>query len=242
MTLTINIPQMRAEIASHIANDQIISNRNGGFGYWSAKKQRGCFIGCLTHSADPRKAEERFGVPVAIMLIAENIFEALPIDAGRSFFGSFGDAVAVDGKDLSRVHWAWLAEELRSLPVTTSDVQAVINPVIAGMDLLAAGKDWPEKAAADAAGAAYAAAAAAADADSAAHAAAHAAAYAAVSAARSAADAAAYAARAADVAAYAAYAAADAADAAYAADAAARQRQAANLLRLIAEAPIGGAA
>ena len=98
--------------------------------------------------------------------IAKVIFDALPPADGRAFRSAFGDAVAEDGKDLSRVDWAWLAAELRVLPVTPPHIQAVIDPVIAGMDLLASGKKWPNAAAraaaanaADAA-AAYAAAAA----------------------------------------------------------------------------------
>lgn len=187
MTLTVNIAQMRAEIALHLDQDRLIRGT-----YWDGGK--GCFIGCLTHSNDPRKAEARFGLTVPIMRIAENIFEAMPDEDGRAFFAAFGDAVGEDGKDLSRVHWAWLAAELRALPVATTEVQAVIDPVIAGLGLLAAGKDWPKDAAAYAA---YAAA---------------------------------YAAYATDAAAYAA------------AYAAARKRQAATLIRLIEEAPKGGAA
>ena len=130
--------------------------------------------------------------------IAKVIFDALPAADGRAFFAAFGDAVAEDGKDLSRVHWAWIAAELRVLPVTPPHIQAVTDIVIAGMELLASGKERPNAAAAAASAAIAAANAANAD------------------------DA----------------AAADAA----AADAAAHKRQAATLLRLIADAPKGCAA
>jgi hypothetical protein len=154
----------------------------------------------------------RDGRPVPLVRICEGIFEALPADEAKAFLAAIPDAVGRDGKDLSRVHWAFLASELRSLPEMPDDVQAVIDSVIAGMELRASGQEWSD---------AYAAADAAADA---AYAAADAAAYAA------------YAARAADAAAYAADAAADAADAAYAAS---RRRQRDTILRLIAAAPLG---
>ena len=159
--LTKNTNILRKEVAAHIAADALIKGS-----YWDAKRGKGCFIGCLTHSASPAPAFERFGLPVAVLRIAENIFEALPWDEGKAFFAALPDAVGRDGKDLSRVHWAFLAAELRALPKTTDAVQAVIDPVIAGMDLLAAGKPWPKDAAyaaaanadANAAYAAYAAA------------------------------------------------------------------------------------
>ena len=138
----------------------------------------------MTHSSDPALAFERFGLPIAVLRIAESIFEALPDDEGRAFFAALPDAVGRDGKDLSRVHWAFLAAELRALPKTTDAVQTVVDSVIDGMDLLASGKEWPY--AADA----YAAAAAARAAAYAAAYSARAAAYAAAYSARAAADAA----------------------------------------------------
>jgi hypothetical protein len=212
--LTINTDTLRAEVAAHIAADAVVQGH-----YWEDGK--GCFIGCLAHSGDATVLGDRFGLPLPLVRICEGIFEALPADEAKSFFAAVPDAVGVDGKDLSRVHWAFLAEELRSLPKVPPEVQAVIDPVIAGMDLLASGQKWPAAArAADAADAAAYAVAYAADAADAADAA---------RGARAAA-------RAADAAAYAADAAADAADAAYAAS---RRRQRDTILRLIAAAPLG---
>ena len=235
--LTRNTDILRKEVAAHLAADALTRGVYWG-GEGNAVGGKGCFIGCLTHSSDPAPAFERFGLPIAVMRIAESIFEALPDDEGKAFFAALPDAVGRDGKDLSRVHWAFLAAELRALPKTTDAVQAVIDPVIDGMDLLASGKEWPYAAAA-----AYAAYAAAYAAASAADAAAYAA-DAAAGAARAAAYAAAYAAdaarAAADAAAYAADAAAYAADAARAAAgaarAAARIRQRDTLLALITAA------
>jgi len=225
MTLTKNTEILRAEVAAHIAADALVRGS-----YWKPSENavggQGCFISCLTHSDDPTPAFERFGLPVAVLRIAENIFESLPSAEGRAFFAALPDAVGRDGKDLSRVHWGFLAAELRALPQTTDAAQAVIDPVIDGMDLLFSGQQWT--AARAAADAAYPAA----DAARAARAAARAAAYAA-DAAYPAADA--YGAYAA---AYAARAAADAAYATKAAEAAgrARLRQRDTLLALIAAA------
>ena len=238
MTLTKNTETLRAEVAAHISADALVRGS-----YWkpieNAVGGQGCFISCLTHSSDPKPALERFGLPVAVLRIAENIFEDLPDDEAAAFFAALPDAVGRDGKDLSRVQWGFLAAELRAMPQTTDAAQAVIDPVIDGMDLLFSGQQWTAaRAAAYAADAAYAYAADAAYA--AARAAARAAAYAA-DAAYPAADAygayaAAYAARAAADAAVdaAAYAHAYAADAA--AYAAARLRQRDTLLALIAAA------
>jgi len=177
MTLTKNTEILRAEVAAHIKADALVRGS-----YWrpnmNAVGGQGCFISCLTHSSDPTPAFERFGLPVAVLRIAENIFEALPVAEGRAFFAALPDAVGRDGKDLSRVHWGFLAAELRALPQTTDAAQAVIDPVIDGMDLLFSGQQWPDadaRAAAYAAYAASAARAAAYAADAAASAAAHAA-------------------------------------------------------------------
>jgi hypothetical protein len=251
MTLTKNTEILRAEVAAHINADALVRGS-----YWKPSENavggQGCFISCLTHSNGPTPAFERFGLPVAVLRIAESIFEALPDSEGRAFFAALPDAVGRDGKDLSRVHWGFLAAELRVMPQTTDAAQAVIDPVIDGLDLLFSGQQWPDaRAAADAAGAAGAADAAyaayVADAADAAYAAADAAfaayvadaadaAYAAYAAARAAATAA-------DAAADASYAASRAAArvAATAAKAAkdtgrARNRQRDTLLALIAAA------
>ena len=137
---TKNTTILRQEVAEHIAADAVMQG-----GYWTG--ERGCFIGCLTHSSDPKPAVDRFGLTLPIMRIAECIFERLPADEAKAFFAAFPGAVERDGKDLSRVHWAFFAEELRSLPKVPDDVQEVIDQLIAGMDLLAAGREWSNAAA-----------------------------------------------------------------------------------------------
>jgi hypothetical protein len=260
--LTRNYDTLVAEVKAHIAADAIIPGA-----YWKPSDNKvggtGCFISCLTHSDDPAPAFERFGLPEPLLRIAESIFEALPSADAKAFFAALPDAVACDGKDLSRVHWHFLAAELRALPAQIGDVKEAIDCVIVGMDLLAKGQDWPDAADAAAAAAcaaanaaadaaAYAALAACAAARAAARAAADAAAAAACAAADAAALAACAAARAAALAAAdaaaaaacaaaraAAYAAAHAAaNAARAARADAIKRQRDTLLQLIADAPV----
>jgi len=225
-TLTRNHADLALEVKAHIEADALVRGE-----YWDGSK--GCFIGCLTHSSDPEPAVERFGLPEPLLRIAESIFEALPDEEGQAFFAALPDAVGCDGKDLSKVHWAFLAAELRLLPQ-----HECINTVIAGMDLLVAGGEWSIDAAYDAYAASDAASAAAYTAN---------AAYAAYAAACTA--------RAADAAADTAYAAARASDysarssdyTARAADhsarasdyAAARIRQRDSLLEIIKQAPMG---
>ena len=141
MTLTKNTEILRAEVAAHIRADALVRGS-----YWRPSENavggHGCFISCLTHSSDPAPAFERFGLPVAVLRIAENIYEDLPDDEGTAFFAALPDAVGRDGKDLSRVHWGFLAAELRAMPQKTDAAQAVIDPVIDGMDLLFSGQQW----------------------------------------------------------------------------------------------------
>lgn len=164
--LTKNHNVLTAEVEAHIAADAVVQGT-----YWDGSN--GCFIGCMAHSYDATILQERFGLPLPLVRICESIFEALPEDDAKAFFAAFPGAVARDGKDLSRVHWKFLAAEMRALPSQSPKVQAVIDPVIEGMDLLAEGKAWPDaygaraRAAAGAAGTVYALAAAYAAADAA---------------------------------------------------------------------------
>ena len=210
--LTKNHETLAAEVARHVEADAVLQGT-----YWDGS--RGCFIGCLAHSDDAAALGEMYGLPLPLVRICENVFESLSADAAKAFFAAIPDAVGRDGKDLTRVHWSFLASELRALPSVDDATQGAINTVIAGMDLLASGGDWPRDDANAAASAARAAA------------------YAASAAAIAAADATRAASHAAYAAAYAARAAAcGTADAARAAARAARLRQRDTLLRLIAEA------
>jgi hypothetical protein len=126
---------LRQEVEAHIKANALVQGL-----YWRGGK--GCFIGCLTHSDTPEPAVERFGLPEPLLRLAEHVHENLPESETTAFFAAFPDAVACDGKDLTRVHWAFLAAELRALPKQSDNVQAVIDRVIAGMDALASGGEY----------------------------------------------------------------------------------------------------
>lgn len=89
--LTKNTDILRQEVAAHIKADALV---RGNYWSWGGTDVggRGCFIGCLTHSSDPAPAFERFGLPVAVLRIAENIFEALPADDARALGGTLRHA------------------------------------------------------------------------------------------------------------------------------------------------------
>jgi regulator of protease activity HflC (stomatin/prohibitin superfamily) len=219
LMITKNFQQLKEEVQSHVDADRVKhGSRNAGF------------IGCLSNGVDnPAYIEREYGIPLMTSRLVESIFGGLPPDEAPKFVAALPSAIGCDGKDLTLVGWKFLAAELRSLPAVSAETQAVVAPVIAGMDRLAQGFRWPAHEAESASKAAYAAASA----------------YAAAYAAAASADAAAY--DAANAAAYAANAAAYAA--AYVADAAAatysdadiivpRRRQRDTLLQLIKEAPI----
>jgi len=229
--LTKNFHQLQAKVQRHViaAHVKQGSDKTG-------------VIGCLAGGKnDPEFIEREYGIPLAVSRIAELIFvEGLPPGEAAAFFAALPDAVDSDGKDLSRVCWQFLAAELRALPAVSAEAQAVVAPVIAGLDRLANGLGWPAHEAESASKAAAASAAvwAAACADWA---------YAVASAAAAAAAAAAvYVA--ADDAACAVWVAAYAADATALAGGAtalaggdpilARRRQRDTLLKLIKEAPM----
>lgn len=151
--LTKNIATMKAEVAAHIAADAVTQGR-----YWGPANNaiggRGCFIGCLSHSNDASAVTERFGLPLPMVQIAECIFESLSDADARAFFLEVPEAIGSDGRDLSRTHWAFLADLLRHLPQQSGHVKVAVDAVIEGMDFLVRGQEWSAADAADAARAA----------------------------------------------------------------------------------------
>jgi len=134
---TRNTEHLAATVVEHIKADAVFQGM-----YWDEKAQKGCFIGCLVHGHRPEIIEDRYGIPVTVVRTAEAIFERLPADEAKQFFADFPAAIGNDGKDLSRVGWQFLSQTLRDLPVVAAEVQAVIDPVIAGLDRLAEGEEW----------------------------------------------------------------------------------------------------
>ncbi len=134
--LTKNFRQLKKEVAAHVKADAVAKG-----------SYKTCFIGCLSGGVNnPKYIEQEYGIPRIISRIAESIFEALPWSEAPSFFAAFPESIGCDGKDLSRVGWQFLAAELRALPTVPASVQAVIDLVIQGMDLLAEGKEWSSEA------------------------------------------------------------------------------------------------
>ena len=133
---TQNIQQMTAEIDAHRAADLLVQGS-----YYDRATGQGCFIGCLAHGNDTVVIADRFGLPEPLTRLLETIFECLPFDEASEFFSEIPRAIGEDGRDLTRVHWAFLADLLRHLPDTQA--RDVVAEVAAGMDLLAEGKDWP---------------------------------------------------------------------------------------------------
>jgi len=136
--LTINTDRLRGEIARHIEANAV----RGGH-YWDG--HTGCFIGCLAHSDDATVLTREYGLPEMLVRLCESVFERLPQSDRPIFFREVGEAVGEDGRDLTRVGWAFLADTLRHLPDT--ETREVVQPVIAGMDRLAVGQYWPDAAA-----------------------------------------------------------------------------------------------
>jgi hypothetical protein len=131
--LTKNIAKMIADSEMHVASNRL-----------AQRSYQTCVIGCLsgTRHNRPDIIKERYGLPLTLIRLIESVYERLPKAESQQFYLDFPRAIGADGKDLTRVSWAFLGETLRALPEQPVHIQAVIDPVIAGMDLLAAGKEW----------------------------------------------------------------------------------------------------
>jgi hypothetical protein len=135
--LTKNTEKLCVAITDHLAADRFAR----GYGYWNG--ERGCGVGCLTKSStgNHKLLGDEYGIPLPVAHLVDRIFESVPADEAPQFMAEFRDAVRGDERDLTRVHWAFLGETLRRLP--GSKAPHIAN-VIAGMDLLASGQEWPE--------------------------------------------------------------------------------------------------
>jgi hypothetical protein len=131
-SLTKNHAQLTAEVARHIEADLV-----------KQKSYKTCFIGCLAHQQDdPQYIEDTYGIPLVLTRILEAIFEQVAAQEAVELFAAFPAAVAKDGKDLTTVPWKFLVSILKELPQQPQEIQEVIDPVIAGLSLLAEGKEW----------------------------------------------------------------------------------------------------
>lgn len=137
--LTKNTEKFLADAREHVARDLV---RGGS--YRPDSHGRACFVGCHTGGNMPGLLGVRYGLPLVLVRIAEDIFERLPRDEQPKFHLEIAEAVAAagDGRDLTRVPWAYLADVLRRAREHAPKARRVIDRVIAGLDLLAAGKPW----------------------------------------------------------------------------------------------------
>jgi hypothetical protein len=139
--LTRNIATMKVEVDAHIAADAVVAGT-----YWEAADNAvggiGCFIGCLSHSTNPRALLERFGLPLHLVRMAEDIFESLPAQKATDLFARIPVAIGVDNKDLSLVHWKLLEAEVKLLYVAGSYSAPFFEPILTGLNHLANGRDW----------------------------------------------------------------------------------------------------
>lgn len=135
-TLTKSFKEFKQRVEEHVKLDKV---KQGV--YWNTKDKQGCFIGCLNGSSTPYHASRMYGIPEELQRIAESIFEALPIDEAIKFFAEFPDAVACDHKDLSKVHWKFLAGELKLLSPLPYYYQHIIDLLIRFFLDFADGKD-----------------------------------------------------------------------------------------------------
>ncbi len=141
---TKNIKLMKERTAMHIAADEVIQGR------YNDNVDRGSFIGCHSQSDDHWWLVDEYGIPLPLVSILGSIFHSLFLSDFKHFFSSIPDAIAVDGKDLSLVHWRFLMQILEDMPKQEKEIQAAIDVVIQGMSTLADGGDWPTDDAIDA--------------------------------------------------------------------------------------------
>jgi hypothetical protein len=80
-----------------------------------------------------------------VQAIANSISDRLSTREAELFDGLVAHELSADA-DMLGLPWKFLAEELRNLPSqqAEAEVQAVINQVICGLGLLAAGQEWPD--------------------------------------------------------------------------------------------------
>jgi len=82
-----------ARVKAHESADEIAQ----GY-YW--EKGKGCAVGCTIHGRDHHSYEVELGIPTAIALLEDRIFEGLPNDIAKGFPLRFLEAIPV-AADLS---------------------------------------------------------------------------------------------------------------------------------------------
>jgi hypothetical protein len=131
-----------ARLERHRALDQVIQGA-----YWEGDGDgRGCAVGCLTH--DPTGGHgsfpERWGVPVQLAYLIDQIHESLPVEDARDWPLRVMGAIP-EGADLSRVWDRWCAWMLRRL-VPSAGASAAVVEVMASLFERAGTGDEPSAA------------------------------------------------------------------------------------------------
>jgi hypothetical protein len=88
------------QLRAHAKADEIVKGR-----YWEDGK--GCAVGCTIHSGDHAEYEPRFGIPIMLARLEDDLFEGLPNGQAKAWPVAFMSAIR-PGADLSRVGWQFL--------------------------------------------------------------------------------------------------------------------------------------
>lgn len=133
------------EILRHQQEDRIAQGTYG-LRFGDAKLWRGCAVACSIRSLlklegygdadgslnEHGRMSESLGVPLALVMLEEVIFESSGPDYAQTWPARFSQAIPV-GKDLSRLPWRFLFEQLTRVPshlreeIPTSHVVALIT-------------------------------------------------------------------------------------------------------------------
>lgn len=103
--LTKNHKELCEQVQLHLEADAVIQGT-----YWrrtldNKVKGEGCFIGCLSHANNPTFIENKYGIPLTLIRILEEIFEAQEADEAKCFFEALPKAIGRDEKDLNKIQW-----------------------------------------------------------------------------------------------------------------------------------------
>lgn len=115
-----NDPKVKAKytkrLEKHHAADQII---RGSYWIRDGRTWKGCAVGCTIHGEDHKKYETELGIPQAIARLEDRIFESLPTEnESRDFAVQFLEVIPV-GADLTKVaseFCAWVTQDILDRP------------------------------------------------------------------------------------------------------------------------------
>ena len=123
-----NEPELKASALERLREHQRLETIVQG-SYWSSRFERGCQLGCLTHTnRDTHGAAELlFGIAKRIGYWLEAVFEGLPSEEATQWVIESTEAIPV-GAELSRCHHhfcAWLMGESGLMRITELNRAAI---------------------------------------------------------------------------------------------------------------------